>query len=163
MIKIVLIKDAYIDYLRNYDSRVCFNKGTKRPYIGILFTVKGHKYYAPLSSPKKKHITMQNSVDMMKINAGKYGIINFNNMIPVKNTSIIDFDIRKEQDYRYRMLLINQAIFFKDNEIKIINRATNLYNSYRKNTLRDEVKERCCNFPLLEIKAKKYIDNYKKT
>ncbi len=154
MIKIVYVTDKYTNYLRQFDNKVCFNKGESRPYIGILFKVKNHKYYAPLSSPKQKHLTMKNSEDMMKIDAGKLGVINFNNMIPVVKDSIINFNILDEKNLKYRQLLIKQAIFFKDNEIKILNRATNLYNSYNKGTLRQEVRQRCCNYTLLEQKSK---------
>ena len=42
-------------------------------------------YYAPLSSPKEKHIKLKPKLGLLKINYGKYGVINFNNMIPVTN------------------------------------------------------------------------------
>lgn len=50
---------------------------------GILFTVNGFHYYAPLTSPKPKHLQMKNQIDFLKINQGQWGAINFNNMIPV--------------------------------------------------------------------------------
>ena len=34
-----------------------------RPFIGILLTVNENAYYAPLSSPKPKHLKMKNQID----------------------------------------------------------------------------------------------------
>ena len=158
MISLVYVKTSYIDYLRTFESRVRFNKGQTRPYIGILFTVNGLKYYAPLSSPKPSHVKMKKNIDVIKIEGGKLGIINLNNMIPVRKNSIIKIDITKEKNPKYRMLLIQQALFFNENEERIIKRATTVYNSFIKGTLPKGVKERCCNFTLLEEKSKLYIE-----
>lgn len=52
-----IIDYKYCDYLRNFDSKVCYNKGKKelRPFVGVLFTIDNFEYFAPLSSPKLKH------------------------------------------------------------------------------------------------------------
>lgn len=50
---------------------------------GILFKIDTFEYFAPLSSPKLKHIKMKNTLDFLKIKNGELGAINFNNMIPV--------------------------------------------------------------------------------
>ena len=75
----------YCDYLRKFDNKVPYNAGKKelRPFIGILFLVNNCEYFAPLSSPKQKHLHMKNNIDFLKIADGKLGVINFNNMIPV--------------------------------------------------------------------------------
>ena len=57
------IKDDYIHYLRQFDSKVAENKGESRPYVGIMLEVNGTKYYAPFSSPKPKHQHMKNTKD----------------------------------------------------------------------------------------------------
>ena len=49
------IKDSYIQFLRQYDTRVSENKHETRPYIGIVFKLGDMKYYVPLTSPKEKH------------------------------------------------------------------------------------------------------------
>ena len=53
MIRLVYINSYYIRFLYSMDNKVMYNKGQRRPYIGILFDVRGHKYYAPLSHLKK--------------------------------------------------------------------------------------------------------------
>ena len=89
--KIVKVDSKYCDYLRQFDNRVAYNAGSKemRPFIGILFGVDGCEYFAPLSSPKVKHVHMKNNLDVVKIDKGNYGVVNFNNMIPVIDSAFI--------------------------------------------------------------------------
>ena len=54
--KLYAITDEYIDYLRQFDSRVYDNKEDKRKvmrkYLGIVLTINEINYYIPMSSPK---------------------------------------------------------------------------------------------------------------
>ncbi len=160
-IRLVSVNSNYIRYLFKSDDKVMYNKGQKRPYIGILFEVKGHKYYAPLTHPKEKFSKMKNDVDFMRIRAGRYGAINFNNMIPVLDSEVQVIDVKTIKDFKYKLILIQQIIFFDEFETEIINKATKLYKAYNNNTLRESVKNRCCNFKLLEKVSKKYDPNFK--
>ena len=47
------VDDDYIEYLRQFDSRVYDNKNGTRPYVGVALTVAGTEYYIPMSSPKE--------------------------------------------------------------------------------------------------------------
>ena len=156
LIRLVKVKNKYIKFLYYVDKKVMFNKGQRRPYIGILFEVKGHKYYSPLSHPKEKFKFMKNTVDFMRINGGRYGAINFNNMIPIIDDAIQIIDVKSISDQKYKLILINQIKFFDKHETEIINRATKLYKSFNNGTLRSSVANRCCNFKLLEKYSKKY-------
>ncbi len=159
--KLYHIKDDYIKYLERYDSKVSTNKSEKRPYVGIVFEIKNYKYYAPLSSPKKKHLSMKNTVDFRKISNGKYGAINFNNMIPIKDEVLILIDIKNIEDEKYKRLLQNQYDEVRKNDSAIKNNAQKLYMMVTKNE--DElkpheqrVKERCVDFLLLESVFEKF-------
>ena len=99
------VSDTYIQYLKQFDERVPDNKNQKRPYVGIVVEVGGVTYYAPLSSPKPKHLKMKNGKDFRKINKGVYGAINFNNMIPVPVEELLLIDFNAIQDKQYRRLL----------------------------------------------------------
>lgn len=67
-LKLYFIEDKYIEYLRKYDKRVAYNKIPNRPYIGIVYTYNNFTYFAPLSSPKKKHLEMkENMIDIFKM------------------------------------------------------------------------------------------------
>lgn len=160
LVKIVYIEESYIRYLFSYDKKVMYNKGQKRPYLGILFEVRGLKYYAPLSHPKEKFLKMKNAEDFMRIEGGELGAINFNNMIPVVTEAIIPIYISEIEDVKYKFLLINQLRWFHKNQIAILNKATKLYRARKNKTLRPAVYARCCDFALLESKSKGYIKKY---
>ena len=90
------IKEDYITFLRNYDTKVAENKNESRPYVGVVLQIGEICYYAPFTSPKAKHQKMKNGKDFRKIGQGKYGAINFNNMIPVPNSAILFMEIENE-------------------------------------------------------------------
>ena len=47
-LKIYYLDENYINYLREYDNRVAYNKNQKRPYIGVVYTFNWLNYFAPL-------------------------------------------------------------------------------------------------------------------
>lgn len=154
------IKEDFITYLRQFDTKVAENKNQTRPYVGIVLEVNSVKYYAPFSSPKPKHKKMKNGKDFRKINNGLYWAINFNNMIPVLNSALNEIDIANIADVKYRRLLQNQYNSIKADEKGILKTAENL----RKLIFDDEknlsehdkvIKRRCCDLVLLE---EKYIE-----
>lgn len=161
-IKIVKIDYTYCNYLRKFDSRVVYNAGLKelRPFVGILFTVKDNEYFAPLSSPKEKHKSLKNSMDIVKIRDGKYGIVNLNNMIPVRKENYINFDLNnlpQDELQRKRILLLRtQSKWLNKNREQIYDKASRLYMNYKNNRLPKRLIERCCNFPILEEKCQEY-------
>ena len=162
-LKIVKINSKYCDFLRQFDSKVVFNYGNKenRPYVGVLFKISKVEYFAPLSSPKIKHLKMpNNSLDYMKINKGELGIVNFNNMIPLISKVYDEIDlntIKKEtNEEKYRLLLKKQYEFLFDNILELKSKAKKLYYLYCHNYLDKKIKNRCCNFKLLEEKCHEY-------
>lgn len=151
------IKEDFITYLRQFDAKVAENKNQSRPYVGIVLKINSIKYYAPFSSPKTKHKKMKNGKDFRKINNGMYGVINFNNMIPVLDSALIEIGIADITDVKYRRLLQNQYNSIKSDENGIFRTAENL----RKLLFEEEknlsehdkiIKQRCCNLMLLEEK-----------
>lgn len=156
--KIVKVDSKYCDYLRQYDNKVSYNAGTKdlRPFIGVLFMIDKCEYFAPLSSPKPKHSKLKNTLDLIKIENGNYGVVNFNNMIPVMDKNYVIFDLNKKTENRaenFRLeLLRNQLRWLTANKKDVNTKSKLLYNLYKSNKLPKNVKDRCCNFPLLEEK-----------
>lgn len=159
---IVRVNNKYCDYLRQFDFRVPYNKdkANLRPFIGILFNIQDKEYFAPLSSPKTKHLSMKNNLDFIKIAKGTYGAINFNNMIPVKknNYEIINLNesCHSIEEKQYQELLINQYTWLNINMRLVKNKAANLYKLYTENKLPSNIKARCCNYLLLEEKCDLY-------
>lgn len=166
-IKIVKVDYKYCDFLRKYDSKVSFNAGIKelRPFVGVLFDVDGCEYFAPLSSPKPKHLKIKNNIDILKIDGGKYGVINFNNMIPVTSNNYTLIDLNKVpsdiSEQKRHALLRKQLDWLNKNSYNVRKRALKIYSLYNSGRLDSRIKDRCCNFKLLEKKCAEYNSSIK--
>ena len=153
----------YIENLQKIDNKIPDtskqNKKANRKFIGILLTINGINYVAPLSSPKKKHLSMEDGIDFLKIDNGTLGIINFNNMFPVHSHLMTEIDISKENNPKYKILLTKQLTWCNEikNKKKILKNSKLLYNLIKINLISEKVKKRCCNFKLLEEKALEYM------
>lgn len=172
MFKIYEIDLDYIKALNAVDNKVQYDSTgnyNNKPYIGVLFRMKSMDYVVPLSSPKPKHLTMRNQADFFKIDGGNLGVININNMIPVRNQFNIiklkDIDAllnsTDPRDVRYGNLLNNQLAFINQvqNRNSIRTKAETLYEKYIDNSLIPRIKDRCVNFPELEKELNIYLTN----
>lgn len=161
-LNIVRINTKYCDYLRKFDNKVSYNKNDKelRPFVGILFKIEECEYFAPLSSPKSKHLKMKNTVDFYKIKNGELGAVNFNNMIPVMKENYTLIDLNKEaltvSEMKYQKMLKEQLSWLNKNFIQIKNKSFKLYQLYNSGKLSNNLKSRCCDFKLLEEKCIEY-------
>ena len=159
---LVRLDTLYCDYLRKYDDRVPYNYNEKelRPFVGVLFKIDKIMYFAPLSSPKPKHLKLKSKLDFLKINNGKLGAINFNNMLPVTKNNIIKLDLNKEcltkSEEKYVKLLKEQIYWLNRNSEKLFGRSKKLYTKYVNGTLDKSIIKRCCNFKLLKEKCMEY-------
>ena len=115
------------------------------------------RIFCPFIKSKLKHKKLKNTLDLIKIEEGVYGVVNFNNMIPVRYGNYIEFDLNKKPESKveaFRLeLLQNQLRWLTSNKKEIITKSKLLYNLYNNDKLPQNVKDRCCNFPLLEIKT----------
>lgn len=159
---LVRLDTEYCNYLRVFDGRVPYNCNEKelRPFIGVLFVVNDFKYFAPLSSPKSKHLKMRSKLDFLRIDSGKLGAINFNNMLPVYDNNIIKIDLDRNCltiiEEKYQKLLREQIYWLNRNKEKLYGRARKLYELYVNGRLNKSISDRCCNFKLLEEKCDEY-------
>ena len=160
--KIVRVDSDYCDYLRQFDTKVAYNRNEKntRPFVGVLFEINSCEYFAPLSIPKLKHQKMKNTIDFLKLKDGELGAINFNNMIPVKENNYCLVDLSNKQstvkEARYQKLLKEQLAWLNANYNQVKNKSMKLYKLYTEGRLNQSINNRCCNFKLLEEKCKKY-------
>ena len=152
------VEKSYIDYLRQFDKNVLIEKQTtSRKYIGVLFEIGSLKYVAPLSSPKAKYEHMRNQYDVFLLKNGELGVINFNLMIPVKQSVIRAVDFSKVADKQYRRLLQKQYVEVKKNREVIMEKAQKMYQLSKKTKLSDyerKVLKRTVNFEKLEVMQK---------
>lgn len=162
LLTLVKLDTDYCNYLRKFDNRVPYNYNKKelRPFVGVLFEVNNYKYFAPLSSPKSKHLKLESKIDLLKIDDGRLGVVNFNNMLPVTDDNVIFIDLDKkcltETEKKYMKLLKKQLFWLRRNDVKIYERAKKLYSKYTNGTLKQNIVKRCCDFKLLEEKCNEY-------
>ncbi len=165
-LKLVRVDSKYCDYLRRFDKNVPYNYDKKklRPFVGVLFSVDDKKYFAPLASPKSKHLKMVSTIDFLKIDGGKLGAINFNNMIPVMDRNVVIIDLNKKilskDEKIYNKLLKEQISWLIRHDARIYVRSKRLYQKQIMNRLPKRINDRCCNFRLLEEKCLEYNKEY---
>ena len=124
-----IVSDEYIAYLSKIESHVMKNKPDERTYhrkyVGILTEINGLKYFVPMSSPKDKDyengkIRKNNLTTIyMRSKEKLYGTLRFNSMIPVPSSELTDYKINDEGDFSYKMLMLAEYNFCKDNREKI--------------------------------------------
>ena len=157
-IRIYEVKSEYIKYLSNYQKHIFAQTEGKdnRKYIGIVFEIRGLKYFAPLSSYKDKHKKMKEGVDFIKIK--DYAVINLNNMIPVPDSQIIDIDINKEKNPSYKYLLQAESSEVNRQKNRIRKNAEIVYSHKKHNGNATPLAERTNDFEVLEKLCRGYED-----
>ena len=123
------ISDSYIHYLHKYDYRVPFNKGQRRPYVGVILTVGDYQYFVPMESPRPNHANIRPGMHILKLDEGRLGLLGFNNMLPVPSFAIVPYDIKAEPNLKYRNLLLNQLDYCNRYKYDISDRAKRTYSS----------------------------------
>ena len=159
-LRIYRVSDHYIRFISKWDSKVQYNKNTCRPYIGVVFSFGGFKYFVPMESPKPNHVNIKPGKHIMKLDNGRYGLLGFNNMIPVHKDALIEFDIDAEKDEKYRELLRRQATQCNRMKADILNHAQMTYFDVVNNKNKFLVSI-SCNFKKLESACKVYQKDYK--
>lgn len=157
-LKFYRIDIDYIKYLYQFDKKVQYNVNKedeyteKRVYLGIVMSINNINYFVPLEHPRPEHQDLKNNTFIFKIHKGKYGMLGLNNMIPVKKSELIEFDINS-QEKNYKHILISQYHFCNKHINEIREKAMKTYNKSIKNKFFKKV---CCDFKLLESKMKEY-------
>ena len=157
-IRLYEVDANYVNYLTAYAPHLFHNKAVghsnERKYIGVILTVNGLDYFAPLSSFKPKHAKMPEAVDFIKIK--NYAVININNMFPVPIGQVSYVDISKERNPKYKSLLLAEYRAIKTMQDKIRKNAKIVYTHKIENGNATALAKRCNDFLLLEDASKKY-------
>ncbi|MEZ9047591.1 type III toxin-antitoxin system ToxN/AbiQ family toxin [Vibrio cyclitrophicus] len=157
------VSDEYVNYLREFDGKVPHNKGEggqkKRPYVGVILDVGGHRFLAPLTSYKRDQDRIPASrCTAFKIHertkpSNPLGMINLAYMIPILDEQVTELDMDAQTD-DYKNLLHLQYEFIKVNKEEIQEKATKLLEHIlvKRTTFYVNI---CCEFTTL-------VDAYKK-
>ena len=157
----------YIRNLHQIDDRVLSVSPqigkNERPFLGIIVICNKHKYCIPLSTAKEKHKKMRDRIDFKKIiyHGELIGVLNFNLMIPVKDSIIqkIDTKIRKHDNANTRKkkeLLIKELEWCNEHSRDLINSANVLYSKYISNDT-FSARAQCLDFRKMETACQKFI------
>lgn len=160
-LRIYRISDHYIRFLHSRDEKVQYNKAAKRPYVGVVFNFGGFKYFVPMESPKPNHANIKAGKHILKLDGGKYGILGFNNMVPVHKDALEELDIDAEPDPKYRELLKRQALVCNRMKADILDHAQLTYFNVTNGTNKFLMKI-SCDFKKLERACKSYNKDHKK-
>lgn len=60
----------------------------------------------------------------MKDSKRLYGTLRFNNMIPVPESEIINFDLNDEGDFKYKLIVFNELFYQASKEIPFSKRVS---------------------------------------
>lgn len=157
-LKIYRVEEKYIRFLKSRDDKVQDNKGRRRPYVGVVLYVGSYKYFVPMESPKPNHANLKPGRHILKLDEGRLGLLGFNNMIPVPDSALIQFDIDNEPDEKYAELLRRQASYINRNKAAVYSHASSTYfHVVTKKT--DFLRGISCNFPKLEKACDQYNPN----
>lgn len=158
MLNIYEIDPDYISYLSGFEEHLFRNKkisqNFNRKYVGIVLSINGFDYFAPLSSFKEKHKRLSETLDFIKI--GQYAVINLNNMFPASIESCKQINFNEIQDLNYKNLLRNEYRIIRKKAALILNNANEVYRHKLINDGKSKLSQRCNDFKLLEEKLKEY-------
>lgn len=159
-LRIYRVTDHYVRFLHSRDAKVQYNKDARRPYVGVVFSFGGYKYFVPMESPKTNHAKIKPGKHILKLDGGKYGLLGFNNMIPVHSDALIEVNIDSEPDVKYRELLRRQALLCNRMKADILNHAQFTYFDVveGKNKFLVGIS---CDFKKLERACKSYKKDFK--
>lgn len=151
-IKFYDVDPKYLEHLRQYDSKVPLNNYDKykKFLCGIVLTVNGHNYYAPVSSTKAANKT---SFPIRNESGEHIASIRFSFMIPVAPGSVRlkNFEVH---DIKYQNLLKHELHYCNANIEQIEKFAQRTYKigTNKKHPL----SEVCCDFKKLEAACINY-------
>ena len=167
-LRLYSVSDQYIEYLRQFDSRVYDNKEEIRThcrkYLGIVLTINEFNYYIPMSSPKKTdYINLEEKVirhdtkTIIRLQEGGrlYGTLRISNMIPVPITELEPYIIENESDLKYKEVILGELRYISSNSGKIVKYANMVYKQKIENSDIGYIKN-TVDFKLLEEKLKRW-------
>ncbi len=131
-LKFFTVDEKYIQHLKKSDHKVPNNYSEAKPFVGILLSVNGLDYIAPLTSAKPKHEKIKNSSPTaFKVFDGTsegdlLALVQLNNMIPVLSKCIKKFNV-SSMDIKYQFLLFKEINYIRSHRDKLLKKAEKLY------------------------------------
>ncbi len=159
-LKLYNIDDNYVNFLKKRDSKVPDNYSGKRAYVGILISINGRDYFAPLTSDKQKKYlgSKKEKFHIIPLISGTnyYGALLLNNMIPVDKSLAKNLNYKTIQDQFYANLISNQINLINSMKADIVKNANKVYRNVcvNKNSFYISIS---CDFANLELILNEYM------
>ncbi|MBM4805924.1 type III toxin-antitoxin system ToxN/AbiQ family toxin [Vibrio parahaemolyticus] len=131
--KFYTVSEAYADYLKGICEKIPNVVDAKyqnpKAFIGIVLEVEGHKYLAPLTSPKDWHANLKpSSPKYFKLHENGnpdngLGLINLKFMFPIIEDEVSLIDLDELSDTPYKRMLYKQLQFIRSNSERITKKS----------------------------------------
>lgn len=161
-LKLYKISRDYMNFLNDADFRVPKIEEYENDIVGTVVDLDEYSYFIPITTHKFKHKFIKNSIDVIKLDEGKLGVLNLNNMIPINYNDVETIDINNQDinsnyDVKNKILMNKQVRYLNKEKVKekVIKQANRLHKLVLNNS-NEKLNKRCCDFALLESKC----DNY---
>lgn len=160
-LKMYQVNIDYVKFLYEIDKKVQYNPNEpdsyteNRPYIGIVLEIYNMKYFAPLEHHRDRHNKLNENL-LLKIK--DYGIIGFNNMIPVPQNCLKLYDI---ENSRKKYIILAELREIKNMTDRIIQKTDYVYRNRTLENPSEYFVNNCCDFKKLEEGYYEYIHNFK--
>lgn len=155
MIKFYDIDKNYINFLKTIDSQIpnIEYEGNNKFVCGIVLTINGINYYAPIS-----HMTNRQRTNLQITENGRVlSTIRFSFMFPAMENvlTVKDFSVIAQNNQQYADLLSAEYRFCRTHEAEIYNKALQVYKiGCNKNHVLNYA---CCDFKKLEEHYLEYL------
>lgn len=176
MQKWVVVDDKYLNYLREFESRIPisdYGANKYKPFFGALFTVGDLVYITQVSHPQPRHLNMRDALDFHKIYLPNksstqpdrlVAVVNLNYMFPMPKVMLKFLDYADIDQYhsfvssaeKSKYINLLQKELAGINKSKLKDRAFRLY-QLKLNYPDDRVSKRCIDFRALEQNAYAYL------
>ena len=171
------ISEPYLLYLQQIEPKIMhpdsfYPDGSRKKFaIGILFEINGFNYYAPISSIKFHQVNVTDSNKLhsdfkqfcFPVRVKRYKIeqivalVRLDFMFPVSDNDfcLVPFNTL---DQEYQIFVRSQYLYCKKNMDEICEKAKYIYASRTDVLATPHVKEKCCDFILLESSLQKWLN-----
>ncbi|EOD2714756.1 type III toxin-antitoxin system ToxN/AbiQ family toxin [Vibrio cholerae] len=132
--KFYTVSEAYAIFLQGICSKVpnVIDIHYKNPkaFVGIVLEVAGHKYLAPLTSPKDWHSSLKSSSPLYfklhenGVPENQLGLVNLKFMFPILDSEVSLIDMDNLPDTPYKRMLYKQLQFIRSNSDTLMKKSS---------------------------------------
>lgn len=171
------INEFYLLHLQQVEPKIMhpdsfYPDGSRKKFaIGVLFEINGFNYYAPISSIKHHQVNVTDSNKLhpdykqfcFPVRVKRYkveqivALVRLDFMFPVSDSEFFPVPFNT-LDQEYQIFVRSQYLYCKKNMDVIREKAKFIYDSRVDSLATQHVKEKCCDFILLEASMEQWLN-----